>query len=102
MHRLQLPEDERQRFRPNGIHQYTSPCGWTMKVILVMEGLVDFFTERLEIFRPAFSSPEVRIFRIEQEPIPLRQTEEHGVEHVVQFYEEATVNAGMVNESSME
>jgi hypothetical protein len=73
-----------------------------MKVILVMERFVNLYTERLEIFSPSLSRPKVRILRIELEPIPVRQAKEHGVEHVVQFYEEATVNAGMVNESSME
>jgi hypothetical protein len=70
-----------------------------MQVVLVMKRLVDFLAERLEIFCPALTCSEVRVFGIELEPIPLFQAIEHGIDHIVQFYAETAVNAGMVNES---
>jgi hypothetical protein len=73
-----------------------------MQVVLVMKRLVDFLAERLEIFRPPLACSEVRVFGIELESIPLCQAIEHGIDHIVQFYAEATVNAGMVDESLAE
>ena len=73
-----------------------------MQVVPVMERLVNFFTEWYEVFRPTLTCSEVRIVRIELEPIPLCQAIEHGIDHIVQFYAEATVNARMVDKSPME
>ena len=73
-----------------------------MHVVLVMKRLVDFLAERLEIFRPALTCPEVRVIGLELEPIALVQAIEHGIDHIVHFYAEPAVNAGMVNESSAE
>ena len=73
-----------------------------MQVVLVMKRLVDFLAERLEIFRPALTSSEVRVIGIELESITLCQAIEHGIDHIVQFYAETTVNARMVDKSPVE
>lgn len=95
--KLQFPEDEGWGFDPNGIPQYASPCGWTVKVVLVMERLMGFFTELYKILSPSLPCPEVGIFGIKLEPIPVCQAVEHGIDHVVQLNEEPTVNANMVD-----
>ena len=73
-----------------------------MQVVLVMKRLVDFLAERLEIFCPALTCSEVRVFGIELEPIPLFQAIEHGIDHIVQFYAETAVNARMVDKLPVE
>ena len=78
------------------------PLRWTMQVVLVMKRLVNFLAERFEIFRPALTSSEVRVIGIKLEPISLSQAIEHGIDHIVQFYAETTVDAGMVYESPAE
>ena len=60
--KLQFPKDEGWGFCLDGIPQYASPFGWTMKVVFVMERLMDFFTEWYKILSPSFPSPEVGIF----------------------------------------
>ena len=69
-----------------------------MKVVLVMERLMNLFTEWYKILSPSFPSPEVGIFGIKLEPIPVCQTMKHGIDHVVQLNEEPTVNASMIDE----
>ena len=63
-----------------------------------MKRLVDFLAERLEIFRPALTSSEVRVIGIELESITLCQAIEHGIDHIVQFYAETTVDTCMIDE----
>jgi hypothetical protein len=65
----------------------------------MMEWLMDFLTERLEVFCPSLACPEVGIFRIKLEPIPFSQTIKHGVNHVVQLNKEPAVNAKMKDKS---
>ena len=69
-----------------------------MQVVLVMKHLVDFLAERPAIFRPALTCSEVRVIGIELESIPLCQAIEHGIDHIVQFYAETTVDTCMIDE----
>jgi hypothetical protein len=58
---------------------------------------VNLITKRNEVFCPSYASSEIGIVGIEFKPIPVCQAVEHGIDHVVQLNEEATINASMVD-----
>lgn len=68
-----------------------------MEVVLSVKQLVHFLTKRKEIFSPPNARSEVGIVGIELKPDTTGQAVEHRIHHVVDFDEQAAVNADMVH-----
>jgi hypothetical protein len=73
-----------------------------MEVVLSVKRLVHFLTKRKEIFSPPNARSEVGIVGIELKPDTTGQAVEHRIHHVVDFDEQAAVNADMIYKNPSE